>query len=110
MRIAAVRRESDANFSSRRVTRFLQAQESKRLVERLDEVWRVTPESVKVRASCDPHRDRYPTHSVKLFVAHNQDCAIRSDSGQRRLNRPLPLGTTFYNLVTVCGDLDVQKP
>jgi hypothetical protein len=23
---------------------------------------------------------------------------------------PLPLGTTFYNLITVCGDLEVQRP
>lgn len=70
------------------MTRFLQAQESKRLVKSLDEVWRVTPESVKVRAFCDPHRDRYLPHSVFLFVAHKfklsfgirRNCAIRSDS------------------------------
>src|SRR3954466_1136799 len=47
-----------------------QAQESKRLVEQLDEVWRVTPESVKVRVFCDPDRDRCLPHSVKLFLAH----------------------------------------
>ena len=38
----------------------------------LDEVWRVTPESVKVRAFCDPAQDRYMTHSVKFFVAHKK--------------------------------------
>ena len=67
------------------MTRFLQAQESKRLVEYLDEVWRVTPESVKVRVFCDPHRDRYLTHSVKLFVAHKIELSSLEVTGNLRL-------------------------